>query len=114
TDYICYNGITPDGPAEIRQHDAVVDFSLNHSFGMPYIEGIMNGKMVFCQKNQGSKEVMEKIPEAYIRSYEDLTKKILSLPEIPAEKLQEYYDIISEKYSRDTLAKNMIAYLNEE
>ncbi len=113
TDYICYNGSTPDGPAEIRAHDVVVDFSLNHSFGMPYIEGIMNGKMVYCEKNQGSKEVMAKIPEAYIRSYEDLTKKILKLPEITVEQLQEYYDIISEKYSREVLAENMIKYLNK-
>lgn len=114
TDYICYNGSTTDGPAEIREHDAVVDFSLNHSFGMPYIEGIMNGKMVFCEENQGSKEVMEKIPSAYIRSYEDLTKKILGLPEITVEQLQEYYDIISEKYSRDTLVNNMVDYLNKK
>ena len=80
---------------------------------MPYIEGIMNGKMVYCMENQGSKEVMEKIPEAYIRSYEDLTQKILSLPEIPVEKLQEYYDIISEKYSRSVLAERILDYIHE-
>lgn len=114
TDYICYKGSTQDGPGEIRKHDAVVDFSLNHSFGMPYIEGVMNGKMVFCEENQGSKEVMEKIPEAYIRSYEDLTKKILSLPEIPVEKLQENYDIIAAKYSREVLADRMLDYINEK
>lgn len=113
TDYICYNGSTPNGPAKIREHDAVVDFSLNHSFGMPYIEGIMNGKMVFCEENQGSKEVMSKIPSAFIRSYEDLTKKILGLPEITVEQLQEYYDIISDKYSRKALAEKMIDYLNQ-
>ncbi len=112
TDYICYNGSTPNGPAKIREHDAVVDFSLNHSFGMPYIEGIMNGKMVFCEENQGSKEVMSKIPSAYIRSYEDLTQKILGLPEITLEQLQKYYDIISEKYSRETLAEEMTDYLD--
>ena len=113
TDYINYKGSTANGPGEIRKHDAVVDFSLNHSFGMPYIEGIMNGKMVYCMENQGSKEVMEKIPEAYIRSYEDLTQKILSLPEIPVEKLQEYYDIISEKYSRSVLAERILEYIHE-
>lgn len=113
TDYIHYKGSTSNGPAEIRKHDAVVDFSLNHSFGMPYIEGIMNGKMVFCMENQGSREVMSKIPECYIRSHEDLTKKIQSLPEITVEKLQEYYDILSEKYSRDALAKMMIEFISE-
>ena len=113
TDYIKYKGSTSNGPGEIRKHDAVVDFSLNHSFGMPYIEGIMNGKMVYCMENQGSKEVMAKIPEAYIQSYEDLTKKIQSLPEMPVEKLQEYYDIIGEKYSREALANMMIDYMNK-
>lgn len=113
SDYIKYKGSTKDGPKEIRNHDAVVDFSLNHSFGMPYIEGIMNGKMVFCEENQGSKEVMEKIPSAYIRSYEDLTRKIQSLPQLTVEQLQEYYDIISEKYSRDVLATRMIEYINK-
>lgn len=113
TDYIVYKGSTNNGPGEIRKHDAVVDFSLNHSFGMPYIEGIMNGKMVFCEENQGSMEVMKDIPEAYIRSYEDLTEKILSLPQITVEKLQEYYDIISEKYSRNALADMFIDYLNQ-
>lgn len=113
TDVINYRGSTANGPAEIRKHDAVVDFSLNHSFGMPYIEGIMNGKMVFCMENQGSKEVMARIPEAYIRSYEDLTEKLQSLPTIPLEKLQEYYDIISETYSRQVLAERMIDYINE-
>lgn len=114
TDYISYHGSTANGPGEIRKHDAVVDFSLNHSFGMPYIEGIMNGKMVYCMENQGSKEVMAKIPEAYIRSYEDLTEKIQALSTIPVEKLQEYYDIISEKYSRSVLAEKMLDYIAEE
>lgn len=113
TDYIKYKGSTSNGPGEIRKHDAVVDFSLNHSFGMPYIEGIMNGKMVYCMENQGSKEVMARIPEAYIQSYEDLTKKIQSLYEMPVEKLQEYYDIIGEKYSREVLANMMIEYMNK-
>ncbi len=113
TDYICYKGSTPNGPQEIRNHDAVVDFSLNHSFGMPYIEGIMNGKMVFCEKNQGSMEVMAKIPKSFIQSYKDLTEKILSLPELSLEELQGYYDIISEKYSREVLAEKMIEYIQK-
>lgn len=114
TDYICYKGSTPDGPAEIRNHDAVVDFSYKHSFGMPYIEGVMNGKMVYCMENVGSREVMSDIPGAYIESYEDLTKKILSLPEISVERLQENYDIISKIYSRPVLAEKMLKFMDEE
>ncbi len=114
TDYICFKGSTPDGPAVIRGHDAVVDFSYKHSFGMPYIEGVMNGKPVFCMENVGSKEVMADIPNAYIRSYEDLTNKILSLPTITAERLQENYDIISKIYSRPVLADKMLKFMNAE
>ncbi len=114
TDYICYKGPTPDGPLEIREHDAVVDFSLNHSFGMPYIEGVMNGKMVFCMENVGSREVMANIPDAYIKSHEDLTKKILALPEITVERLQENYDIIAGMYSRPVLAENFLNFVGSE
>ncbi len=114
TDYISYKGPTSDGPMEIRNHDAVVDFSLNHSFGMPYIEGVMNGKPVFCMENVGSREVMADIPDAYILSHEDLTKKLLSLPEIPVERLQENYDIITKIYSRPVLAENFLSYIGEE
>ena len=42
----------------VKNHDAVVDFTLNHSFGMPYIEAILNGKMVYCTENTGSREVL--------------------------------------------------------
>ena len=56
---------------------------------------------------------MARIPEAYIRSYEDLTQKIQSLPLITLEQLQSYYDIISETYSRQVLADRILAYINE-
>ncbi len=114
TDYICYKGSTANGPQAIRDHDAVVDFSYQHSFGMPYIEGVMNGKMVYCMENVGSREVMANIEGAYIQSYEDLTQKLQALPEITVEQLQNNYDIISEVYSRPVLAEKMLKYLNAE
>ncbi len=113
TEYICYKGVAKDGPAEIRKHDAVVDFSLNHSFGMPYIEGVMNGKPVFCEKNEGSLEVMEKIPSAFITTHEELTEKLLALDEISSDTLKENYDIISEKYSRQALAQRILDFIDE-
>ena len=48
------------------------------------------------------------------RSYEDLTNKILSLPTITAERLQENYDIISKIYSRPVLADKMLKFMNAE
>ena len=58
-DYICYCGETTNPKNQMKTHDAVVDFTLNHSFGMPYIEAILNGKMVYCTENTGSREVLE-------------------------------------------------------
>jgi glycosyltransferase involved in cell wall biosynthesis len=111
-DYIVVKGVTDDVKTEMERHDAVVDFSKNHSFGMPYIEGILNGKMVYCMKNTGSAEVLSEFPECYIQSYDDLVEKMRRLPEIPLEQLQKYYDVISEKYSRETVGKKFIDYLN--
>lgn len=113
TDYIHYCGRTTDPKAEFVKHDAVVDFSVAHSFGMPYIEGVLNGKMVFCMKNPGSEEVMAGIPDAYIESYEDLTRKIRSLPKYTVEDLTRNYDILSAKYSREALSQGFVRFLED-
>ena len=110
TKYICYCGFTKNPRGVIRSHDAVVDFSTNHSFGMPYIEGILNGKMVFCMRNPGSEEVMREIPEAFIESFDDLTMKIRQLPFRPIEELTHYYDVISARYSRKAVSDAFIQY----
>lgn len=111
--YIVMKGITDDVKTEMDWHDAVVDFSRNHSFGMPYIEGILNGKMVYCMKNTGSSEVMRAFPDCFIESFGDLVDKMRKLPEIPLEQLQRQYDVIHEKYSRETVAKKFIKYLEQ-
>lgn len=112
TDFISYCGAAKDGPAEIRKHDAVIDFSLNHSFGMPYIEALMNGKMVYCQENPGSLDVLADIPEAIVHSYDELTEKLLSLSDISADTLRNYYDIISKRFSRSALAGSFLDFID--
>ena len=109
--YIHYRGVTNNIKLTISQYDAVVDFSLNHSFGMPYIEGILNGKMVFCMRNEGSLEVLIQIPYAYINSFDDLTYKLLHLPDMTVEELRNYYNIIYNKYSRYAVADKFISIL---
>lgn len=111
TEYICYRGFISNPKAEFALHDAVVDFSIAHSFGMPYIEGILNGKMVFCMRNPGSEEVLAEIPDAFIESYEDLTNKIITLPERSQEELESYYDIIATKYSRGAITDGLIEFI---
>lgn len=112
-DVINYKGKTNNPTHHIRHHDVLVDFSINHSFGMTYIEGVLNGKMVYCMKNPGSLEVMSDIPEAFITSNEDLVRKINNLPNITVETLQENYRKIESKYSRSEVASKFIEFLKE-
>lgn len=111
--YICYCGSTDNVKGAIAKNDAVVDFSKIQSFGMSYIEGILNGKMVFCPHNEGSNEVMCDIPEAYFETYEELANKILSLSQMPLETLQEYYDIIASKYSRSVTTDKFLEFIDK-
>ena len=99
---------------EIRDHDFMIDFSLNHSFGMTYIEAILNGKKVFCMKNPGSLEVMDDIPNSYIESYEWLCDQIDNIDKITTEDLVSYYDNIQGKYSHSTLANKFLDFIEGE
>ena len=91
----------------------MIDFSVNHSFGMIYIEAILNGKKVFCMKNSGSMEVLENIPNSYIESYEWLCSQIKTLDKIHADELKEKYDKICEKYSQDAISSEFLDFLEE-
>lgn len=113
-DIINYRGKTNNAPYHIRRHDVLTDFSLINSFGMPYIEGILNGKMVYCMKNEGSQEVMRDIPEAFINSYDDLVKKINNLPNITKEELQSNYRKIEDRFSRAIIAEKFIKYIEKK
>ncbi|MDE5540093.1 MAG: CDP-glycerol glycerophosphotransferase family protein, partial [Bacilli bacterium] len=84
-DIIQYKGLTTNIKEELENHDLMIDFSINHSFGMTYIEAVLNGKKVFCMKNPGSLEVMENIPNTYFESYEDLCHKISKLDQTTKE-----------------------------
>lgn len=112
-DVIVPKGVTDQVKDEMAQHDAVVDFSKNHSFGMPYIEGILNGKMVYCMKNTGSSEVLSEFPECFIESYEDLVQKMRNLPNISLEQLTRQYETVAEKYSRNAVAEKFVEYLKK-
>ena len=111
-DYICYCGQTDNPKKEFQNHDAVVDFTLNHSFGMPYIEAVLNGKMVFCTDNTGSREVLANVDGCVYKSYEDLLDKIEHFSDITDEKLLENYDEISKVYSRKVLADKFIGFID--
>ncbi len=110
-DYIHYCGSTGNPKTEIVKHDAVVDFTLKHSFGMPYIEAILNGKMLFCADNVASREVLSGIEGSIYTSYDDLLDKILNFDKITSEKLLENYNIISKTYSREAVTNKFIEFM---
>lgn len=109
--YITYKGLTTVPAAEIRKHDYLVDFSLNHSFGMTYLEGIFNGKKVFATKNKGSLEVLADIPNSYINSYQELAESIKKLPQVSRKELVENYEKMEKKYSRKETSKEFVDLL---
>ncbi len=110
--YIKYCGETNNPKDEMVKNHAVVDFTLNHSFGMPYIEAVLNGKMLYCTDNIASREVLNDIDGCIYSSYEDLVDKIRRYPEITEEQLKANYDKISETYSRRVLADKFIEFMN--
>ncbi|MBQ8766510.1 MAG: CDP-glycerol glycerophosphotransferase family protein [Clostridia bacterium] len=112
-DYINYCGETSNPKEEMSKYDAVVDFTLNHSFGMPYIEAVLNGKMLYCADNIASREVLNGIDGCIYTSYEDLVNKIRKYPEITEEQLKSNYDKICETYSRGVLADKFIEFINK-
>ena len=112
--YIVYKGETMDIKQALSECDIVVDFSNAQSFGMVYIEGILNGKMVLCRHNDGSDEVMKEIPEAFYNSNEELLKKIYDYKSVDVEVLKRNYQLISSKYSREVVANDFLSLVMRE
>ena len=107
-EYLNYMGLTITPHDELIKHDFAVDFSLNQSFGMTYIEGILNGLKTFAYHNYGSDEVLKDIDDSFIASNEDLVKKINNLPNVTREELVKNYEIITSKYSKEVVADKFI------
>ena len=112
--YIEFKGVTEDVKETLKDYDCMIDFSLNHSFGMTYIEAILNGKMLFAMKNGGSLEVLNDMPYCYIESYDDLYEKLKNLNKIKLEDLKNNYRIINDKFSQEKVTKKFIDYINKE
>lgn len=112
--YISYCGFTDTPSEEIRQRDFLVDFSKHQSFGMTYIEGILNGKKVFATITNGSKEVLKDIPNSYFETFEELTDNILHIDSITVKELKENYKKIHNSYSRESVAKNFLKLVGKK
>lgn len=107
TDIVQYRGLTEEPYIEIRDHDFLVDFSENHSFGMVYLEGIMNGVQCFAKSNTGSQEVLKDVPDAIYSDWSSLSALIANIPNVPREQLVKNYNLINRRYSRERVVKKV-------
>jgi len=112
--YLVYQGHTTTPFNEIIRHDFLVDFSVNQSFGMIYIEGILAGKKVYATKNDGSMEVLAQIADSIYDNQEELLKYLEKIDKISLEELQGNYDKIISKYGSDKITDEFIRYLNDK
>ncbi len=110
---IHYMGFTQDVKRVYQTHDCVLDFSEKQSFGMTYIEALLNGRMVFCYPNAGSREVLRDIPEAVVSSHEEMRQHILALPNYSPEKMRDYYNLIYDRFSRESVSRRFLDFLEE-
>lgn len=109
---INYRGKTNFPFSEIKNHDFMADFTLNHSFGMIYIEGVLAGRKVFCMKNEGSTEVMQGIDNTYIESFEWLVDQINDISEISLSELHQNYEIIMSRFSQKAVSEKFLDFLD--
>ena len=109
---INYRGKTNFPFSEIKNHDFMADFTLNHSFGMIYIEGVLAGRKVFCMKNQGSTEVMQGIDNTYIESFDWLVDQINNISEISLDELHHNYEIIMSRFSQKAVSEKFLDFLD--
>lgn len=104
-DIIKYKGEATDVKECLGKYDCMTDFTYNHTFGMIYIESVLNGLPIFCTKNTGSLEVLEGIENAYYDSYKQLSDKILKVYDVPKENILNSYDIINRRYTEEVVTK---------
>lgn len=112
SEYLVYQGHTTNPFDEIITHDFLVDFSVNQSFGMIYIEGILAGKKVYATKNDGSCEVLKEIDNSIYNNQEELLKYLEKIDKITTKELEENYDKIIAKYGNEIIVDKFINYLD--
>lgn len=110
-DYVVYKGKTNDIRALWRNNDLGVDFAYVQSFGMTYIESTLNGRLMYCFENEGSKEIFKDIPENIVSDFAELVHKIQNAHLVTQEKLESNYNKIYERYSREVVTDKFIRFL---
>lgn len=111
-DIINYVGFVPNPTELMKSYDCVIDFTKVQTFGMAYIEAVLNGKKLFCMKTDGSIEILKDIPNTYIESYEGLVDMIENISEISVEELKSNYRHVWNQFSRNKITDNFINALD--
>ena len=100
---IRYRGATNDVCKVYRENACTVDFSYIQSFGMTYIESILNGRMCFAFPNEGSMTVLKDI-DGVVNNYQELYDRLVDVKNIPLEVLMKNYEKVYSKFSRQQVA----------
>ena len=100
--HIC--GSTSQPTDMIRLYDLLIDFSLNQSFGMTYLEAVFNGVVPVCTRNTGSSAVLSGHDELFYETWEELYTRIMSFSNMSTNRFIELYDSVLSRYSHDSLA----------
>ena len=99
-----YKGPSNDVKSVYKNNLCTVDFAYVQSFGMTYIESILNGRMCYAFENEGSRAILSSIG-GVVLDEEDLLQKLLAIPTISKEILLRNYDLIYGSFSRSHIAE---------
>ena len=111
---IDYKGLAGDMRSVYAKHHVVVDFTRAQSFGMVYIEAVLNGRLVFCYRNEGSSEVLRDIPDAFFETPEELVAKLKTVLEVTEDVLLRNYDLIAARFSRTAIAGKFVEFVDKD
>lgn len=109
--YIKYKGLTKDTLSELKKHDYLLDFSVNQSFGMIYLEGILAGKKIYAASNDGSNEVLNGLKNTIYHNYDELIDMLNKFDKVTQKYLLNSYDKIMKKYSKEVITKKFISII---
>lgn len=108
--HITFHGPTRKPIRKIRTSRCVIDFSQNHTFGMVYLESILNGTPVFARHNPGSRLLLEG-SDYFFTTFDDLKTKIDQAPFIGLDRLLTLYDVALEAYGPDAVCDQFVRKL---
>lgn len=109
--YISYKGLTKDTLTELQNHDFLLDFSVNQSFGMIYLEGILAGKKIYASSNDGANEVLKGLDNTIYHDFDELINMLKEFDKVTKKDLIKAYDMIMEKYSKEVVTNKFISII---